>query len=616
MRLRLGLLLLSALLAISAHSEDAARTEALKKLIPLINDTLKAGEKITGFVEIFGQREGVGLISADDKNLTVMTQGNPMPVAWAKINTKDLMGLAKAAAGENPARMFTAGEIAVALGYGELAKDLLARVTVADASLAAKAKELAAKVPDTAPPPGPSTGGTSGTPSEAPVSVAALPSGAKQVTVSPEEDTTTPLHLPDGGLQSRIWSQPTDNYLPRANILYARFTWKDWGLDGSGKVGHFKGWMAKKRFVGFRMYCNTDKDIPDGVPLATANGQTVPKYWDPKFLELHKKFLQSLAREIGENPYLSYMDIGGVGNTGGEWLVYPDDKWGDKPIFTAQGYTDDAKDKLVWDLCKMYREVFPHVRLYLAGAGYSHCKDKPALIEYMKKSNIGIRSDGLCWPSVDDADTWSVRKSGTHKLWLDVPFQWEGSYSTMEWEKDGWDTAKIMDRALDFGPISFCYADADKDAVRFEGIDAKKKILDKVSLKLGYRIAVTKATYYDELASGGKAELTLTVVNRGASKIYLNRDLEISFLDGAGKAHGVAKAQPVPATSQWAPGQDITVQLSVVLPSGLASGSYKLAIGMLDDDPRRPDTRIEMAMKDKTPDNRYILGPVRIGAGR
>ncbi|MCW8129304.1 MAG: DUF4832 domain-containing protein [Planctomycetota bacterium] len=600
--LALGAALLSA--AAARGSDAPGKDDAIKQLAAQMAEALKAGEKPKVWAEVFGKKAEYPLKSADEKGFAVLVAGNAFGLEWAKLAPDDLVTVAKTFGAGHGKRLLTAAELAMALGQSDQALDLLAKVTEADPSLGDRVKAAAARIKD-APAAAPASSGSN----EAAPGPAA---GGKMVTVTPEEDATTPLRLPDAGLQTRMWSAPQDNYLMRANILYARFTWKDWGLDGKQKTGHFKGWMDKKRYVAFRMYCNTAEDLPTGVPTVTSEGKTIPAYWDPKFLEFHKKFVQGVAQEIGENPYLAYIDIGGVGNTGGEWLVYPDDRWGDKPVFDKVGYTEEAKDKLVWELMKMYREAFPHVRLYLACGGYGHCKDKAKLIEYMQQNNIGLRSDGLCWPSVDDADTWSVRKNGTHKLWENVPFQWEGSYSTMEWEKDGWKTDEIMKRALDFGPISFCYADADKDALRFEGDAAKVKILERTALKMGYRIAVAKASYYDTAAPGGTLELNLTLVNRGVSKIYADRNFEVALLDASGQVRGAASAKPMPSTRLWMPGQEIPVSLKVTLPKSVPSGEYKLAIAMLDEDPRRPNQALPMALKNGTAEHRYPLGSLKV----
>jgi hypothetical protein len=441
------------------------------------------------------------------------------------------------------------------------------------------------------------------------------------VTVAPAEDTTTPLQLPDAGLQSRVWSPPKPGHVPRANLLYARFTWKDWGADGKGRVDHFKGWMAQKRYVGFRMYCNNSGDLPAGVdiPVVSGGGQTLPAYWDPKFIEAHRRFVQALGREIAANPYLAYIDIGGVGNTGGEWLVYPDDRWGETPVFRDKGFTPEARDRLVWETVKMYREAFPHVRLYLACAAYgSYVKDRKALLEYMKKNNVGFRSDGLCGFSTDESDPWSTRKAGTHKLWLDAPFQWEGSYSTMEWEKDGkgWNTEKIMARAMDFGPLSICYADKDGDALRFETDPAKKAILDRAGLRLGYRFAVVKASYLNRVVPGDTMTVQAVVANRGCAKTYADREFEVSFLNGGGRPpcrSMAVRVKPSPPCTAWLPGET-PVTFRVPVPRDAYSGNFRLAIAMLDEDPRRPENRLEMAMTEKTPDNRYLLGRIAVGA--
>ena len=187
------------------------------------------------------------------------------------------------------------------------------------------------------------------------------------VVVEPEEDTTTPLALPDAGLQSRMWSAPRDNYVPRANVLYARFTWKDWGRLGRKKIGHFKGWMARKRYIGLRMYCNTVGDLPQGVnvPAHNAGRRHSPLYWSPQYMKAHRAFVQAVGKAMAADPYLAYVDIGGVGNTGGEWLVYPDDRWGARPSFLNAGYSAENRDRMLWAVIRMYREAFPHVRLYL-----------------------------------------------------------------------------------------------------------------------------------------------------------------------------------------------------------------------------------------------------------
>ncbi len=437
------------------------------------------------------------------------------------------------------------------------------------------------------------------------------------VVVEPEEDTTTPLALPDAGLQSRMWSAPRDNYVPRANVLYARFTWKDWGRLGRKKIGHFKGWMARKRYIGLRMYCNTVGDLPQGVnvPAHNAGRRHSPLYWSPQYMKAHRAFVQAVGKALAADPYLAYVDIGGVGNTGGEWLVYPDDRWGARPSFVNAGYSAENRDRMLWAVIRMYREAFPHVRLYLATAAVKSAGNKQKLYDYMKKNNIGFRLDGLCGQTTD-RNGWQYRAK-LHKLWLDHPFQWEGAYSTMEWEKDraGWSTAAIMKAALVFGPQMITYADADRDAVRFEKDPKKAAILTQAALELGYRIAITRVRYPGTVRSGRRFRIHLAVANRGCSKMYADREMEVSFLNAAGRPRAAVKVRPRPPTSQWMPGKTIPVVLDVPLPANAPSGTCMLALAMMDEDPRRPDTRIEMALTKKTPEDRYLVDRIVIRAG-
>ena len=585
-------------------AEDfAGRAELVKRLAAQLTDMLKAGEKPKAAMELLGKKSDYDISAADVNVLTVLMQGNAFNLKWDKVSNDDVLGIAKNNMGAKAERVLFAAEIAAAMGLSEQANDLISRAGQ-DPAMREKARELAARL---------NSGGTSGpaerhgpetTPAKTETGgpVALL---GKPVTVTPEEDTATALRLPDAGLQTRMWTRAKDNYLPRANILYARFTWKQWGLTGDKQIGHYKDWMAKKRYMGLRMYCNVAEDLPEGatVPLATSGNRSMPMYWDPKYMAAHKRWVEGVAREIASNPYLSYVDIGGVGNTGGEWVVKGD--------FEAAGFTADAKDRLVHDTVRMYRAAFPQVRLYLATAALDYVKDKATFKSFLMQNNVGLRLDGLCGHTYEP-NGWQ-RRAKVHEIWKDFPFQWEGAYATMEWEQNKWETAKVMDAALEYGPQSICYADGDDAASRFERMPDKLAILDKAGLKLGYRIAITRATYVGAIASVGRFDLQLTVANRGCSKMYADRNLEVALLDSNGQVRGVAVGKPNPGTSQWMPAQDTAVTLQLSLPKTIGSGTYTLAIGLLDDDPRRPDTRLEMAMKNHAADNRYILGPLQIG---
>ena len=104
--------------------------------------------------------------------------------------------------------------------------------------------------------------------------------------------------------------------------------------------------------------------------------------------------------------------------------------------------------------------------------------------------------------------------------------------------------------------------------------------------------------------------MQMIVANRGCSYCYADREMELAFLNRMGQAVWALKAKPFPPTGQWAPDKQTQVLVRVRVPKGAPSGRFALAIAMMDEDPRRPDNRIDMAMKQKTPENRFILGSV------
>lgn len=134
--------------------EKALPDELLKRLVVQTEGILKGGEKPKVWIEVFGKKTEVQVSAVDAKSLTVLIQGNPMPLAWNKIPIADAAGIASSMANDVGARLLLAGEIALIADQPEQARNLLAKAATADPSLADQVKAAAAKLPaDAAPPP-------------------------------------------------------------------------------------------------------------------------------------------------------------------------------------------------------------------------------------------------------------------------------------------------------------------------------------------------------------------------------------------------------------------------------------------------------------------------------
>ena len=558
---------------------------------------VKQGRKVRFFDRFLGQPVRAKVVLASEDGLVVDYLGTEAEKGWTEIPPARLARMALSAAGDEGGTLLSAYRVASATGNDKLAAGLLRSLTERHPGLLKEAERpIFASFSEAK---GPAKRPSARRP------VALVSKGPTFRVVVPEEDPDRLLKLPDAGLQSRCFSAARANYLPEANVFYTRYTWRKWGLRGEKRTGHYKAWMQRKRYMSLRMYCNRPEDVPEGldVPIHDGGGGHVsPVYWDQKYIDAHREFVQAVGRELAQDPYLAYVDIGGVGNTGGEWLVYGD--------FSAVGYDAENKDMLLWETVRMYREAFPHTRLYLATAAMSYARDRAALKRYCRENNIGFRLDGLCGVTYDP-NGWQ-RRARIHELWKDFPFQWEGAYSTMEWEKEGWDTSRVMEAALEFGPQMITYADNDNDAVRFWKDPVKREIIRKAGLRLGYRFVVTKARYMDAVRPKGTLSLDLVFANRGCSKCHAERELEVSFLTSRGAPAWAVRIRPAPPVSSWMPGEEVMVRLSIRLPGGLPPGKYMLAVAMMDHHPLRPNSRIPMAMKERTPDHRYFLGGVTV----
>ncbi|MCW8129303.1 MAG: heparinase II/III family protein [Planctomycetota bacterium] len=144
------------LLACAAHARAAdagVPADLLRRLAAQVAEAVKAGEKPKAWVDVLGRKSEVPLGGADEKFVTVLVQGNAFPLAWAKMRPEDIVSVARGSAGQHGERLLTAGEVAIALGLGEQASDLLAKAREADPKLAERIAALANKLPSAPPPP-------------------------------------------------------------------------------------------------------------------------------------------------------------------------------------------------------------------------------------------------------------------------------------------------------------------------------------------------------------------------------------------------------------------------------------------------------------------------------
>lgn len=443
------------------------------------------------------------------------------------------------------------------------------------------------------------------------------------------------------------------------------------GFEGGEPLKLLEDWMAHGRHVGFRIYANGPEDLPpdlrdqvptlseakeraqqapgegaaqgegegteqkpqQGAPEGPGEGaEEVPEpaaqeetdgepedpkaeetegeivYWSEAYVEDHRKLVEFLGHRLGSSPYLAYVDIGGCGNTGGEWLFTPRDK------FAEAGLDDRTHLRLVTEFVEMYRTAFPHARLFISYECIAKAwSQRRAMVDLLRANDVGLRDDGLGgWPFPEvnpSRATWPV--SG---LWPELPVLFEGGGEgggVYGWTLQGMEPRQVLDWALEHACPSYVNIGGAETASA-RASEELPGLLREYGRRLGYRFVLLEATCPVTAAAGAPLPLDLVWANRGVAPCYADRPLELALFGEDGALAGTLLANPQPATGRWAPGQTVKVHAEFCLPADLPPGSYTLKLGMLRGDPRAPDAHVAIATDGADADGRFVLGVIRV----
>jgi len=420
---------------------------------------------------------------------------------------------------------------------------------------------------------------------------------------------------------------------PFASVIYTRHPRKAWegpegDFEGSEPLKLLEDWMAKGRHVGFRIYANGPEDLPadlrEQVPTLpggaeegaeqgaeegaeeAAKGEIV--YWSDAYVEDHRKLVEFLGERLGGSPYLAYVDVGGCGNTGGEWFFSP------REPFMKAGLDDRKHLELVTEFVEMYRRAFPQARLFISyecvAKAWSRRRE---MVDLLSKHNVGIRDDGLGgWPFPEanpSRATWPMLGS-----WPEVPVLFEGGGEgggVYGWTVQGKDPRQILDWAFEHAHPSYVNIGGAETASA-KACSELPELLREYGRRLGYRFVLLEATCPAAAGAGEALPLDTVWANRGVAPCYGDRPLELALFREDGGLAGTLVADPEPATGRWGPGRTVRVHVEFRLPGDLAPGRYTLKLGMLRNDPRAPGAHVAIATDGADADGRCTLGVIRV----
>ncbi len=438
--------------------------------------------------------------------------------------------------------------------------------------------------------------------------------GEPKVRVEPRE-TDELFANPGMGWQTFQRFADQDNNLqglPSASA-YFRFYWREIEpRDGQIDFARFDDLLAHARRAGqklaFRVMCTGSGqylDVPawlkeqgcKGVEFAYGGRKHwVPDFADPLFQQAHFRLIRELGRRYDGHPDLDLVDIGSVG-LWGEWHMS-----GTQAADTGKPVplpTVEMRDAII----DAWRRAFPKTgKVILIGSTEGMAR--------AAGDGYGWRADCLgdmggfskTWNHMDNFYLQQLEKTGAREVWAKAPVAFESCWDMRKWKQEGWDIRHIFDYALR------CHASYvnNKSAPIPDGTRGE---IEQFLRRLGYRLAVRSVEHEATARAGADFAVAVAWENVGVAPPY--RDYRVALRL---RCTNGTEAKPIIAASDtsirgWLPGARKT-DLKVSLPATIGSGTYELAIGIVDPVSQAPAVRLAIGGRDA--DGWYPVSRVRV----
>jgi len=403
----------------------------------------------------------------------------------------------------------------------------------------------------------------------------------------------------------------TVDEFPGASVVYLRLAWsylepEEGKFNWSPVDTPAQRWIAKGKQVALRITCSeSSRDQPYATPewvrkagakgyfFAQGKGVTPdgtlwePDYGDPIFLEKLGNFLKAAAARYDGNPEVAFIDVGSYG------------VWGEghTGASTHLAYPPEVVEKHI----DLYRKYFPHT-LLAANDDYLD-----TVIAYAAQKGLTLRDDSIL---VQPKERAYFHADMAPPFWPRLPVILESEHYGSSKRKNAWGDGSLYLQAVEDYHAS--YASVHWYPRPF--LEEQRALIDKINLRLGYRIQLLEASWPKELAAGtpvsiasrwrnagvapclpgGYPAITLKTDNGGIAAVLVDPDFDVRSLpvgpppDGSGAGGRGAReisrqrALPLPPAPIFKPGT-----YGVYVSIGSRTGTPKIALPLPDDDGQR-----------------------------
>jgi hypothetical protein len=344
--------------------------------------------------------------------------------------------------------------------------------------------------------------------------------------------------------------------------------------------------------------------------------QRSPDYLDPSYESIYLPALKKLvtafaARYDKAGTPVIFIQVMGYGT----WA-----DWGDWYAKCPWPNTE-IKHSVLAKIVDMYADAFKHIQLLMTDQGDWDNYDKIfplndrsfSLEEYMHRMALdeGIsRGAGLIFTGfIEGLSTVAQVEALVGRYWQKLPFLGEGwSYEEIKNDGTHGTLAEHLSAILMYHTNFFHYY-LDSPNYRRMMRDDPATIEEGLrSGGLGYRLAISSASWPAELPAGHLLVINQTWVNRNVGRLYVRHPLKIYLTEPDGKER-FSEVDVNIDESLWLKGESYP-HLSVThLPATLPPGEYDLRMALVGPDGK---PRIALGIQGVDAEKRYKLGTLHV----
>jgi len=471
-------------------------------------------------------------------------------------------------------------------------------------------------------------------------------SSQQEVSFTDKWDTIRVLKNPDKGWYHHLLDNGIDKYpvrsdsvfksFPGMDHLYLRLAWSYLEPEEGKYDWHridevIEKYVPQGYKISFRItsketgtYPGTVNQQVDGVQYAApywlkkagAKGTVaenwgvkswVPKWNDPVYLQKLDNFQKAFAERYDGKPWLSYVDIGSIG------------EWGEGHTHFSTRMPPTVEE--VKSNIDVYLKNFKKSQLICTDDLLYYGKndsDVRELYNYAVSNGISLRDDSplVDWYLQNNLKTWSVSHPQFYdSLYLSKPIvfelqhygevkkdgNWIGKNGSDTIKKYGYSGADILRKAIETMHATYIgyhgYAE--------EWLTDNPELTNELANRCGYWYFPVKASFNPEFQRGENF-VSINWLNKGIAPAYKNFQIEF-LMENKENGNIPVQLQNAQNTS-WFPDSVITTKYRIIVPPNI-QGAYKLKFKLITESEINP-APIDIGLK-KTSFNKN--GYVEIG---